>query len=311
MRKYTEEKQVPESTLLIDDVVPLPDNHVGLAVLGSPIEHSISPQIHSSALRELSITHPRFVNWSYTKIQVESSDLPLALPHLARCGYLGLNLTIPHKVDVLPLLESVDQEARNIGAVNTLFYDCEKWNGFNSDGYGLEKALNHTLGISLGSAKVLILGAGGAARAAAAQALSLQCNQIWMGNRSLSRLKILEKKLGETFDLSGFSTFELSKIPVELSSVEDLIIINATSLGLNQCDVLPISLSDFHSTTRVYDMIYNPPQTRLLAEAVNLDMPCENGLSMLVHQAARSLSIWTKQDISSAAMFSSAKLALK
>jgi shikimate dehydrogenase len=242
---------------------------------------------------------------------VESSDLASALPHLAKCGYLGLNLTIPHKVDVLPLLKSVDEEARNIGAVNTLFYDCAKWNGFNSDGYGLEKALDQSLDISLNSAKVLILGAGGAARAAAAQALSRQCNQIWMANRSLSRLKILEKKLGETFDLSGFSTFELSKIPAELFKVEDLVIINATSLGLNKSDPQPISLSDFHSTTKVYDMIYNPARTGLLAEAVNLGMPCENGLSMLVHQAARSLSIWTKQDISSTTMFLSAKLALK
>lgn len=308
---YTAGKQVLESTLLIEDVDPLPDNQVGLAVLGSPIEHSISPQIHGSALKELSIVDPQFLNWNYVKIQVESSDLASALPHLAKCGYLGLNLTIPHKVDVLPLLESVDEEARNIGAVNTLFYDCAKWNGFNSDGYGLEKALIESLDISLNSAKVLILGAGGAARAAAAQALSRQCNQIWMANRSLSRLKILEGKLGETFDLSGFSTFELSKIPAELFKVEDLVIINATSLGLNKSDPQPISLSGFHSTTKVYDMIYNPARTGLLAEAVNLGMPCDNGLSMLVHQAARSLSIWTKQDISSTTMFLSAKLALK
>ena len=75
-----------ESTLLIEDVDPLPDNQVGLAVLGSPIEHSISPQIHGSALRELSILNPRFLTWSYTKIQVESSDLPSALPYLAKCG---------------------------------------------------------------------------------------------------------------------------------------------------------------------------------------------------------------------------------
>ena len=300
-----------ESTLLIEDVDPLPDNQVGLAVLGSPIEHSISPQIHGSALKELSIVDTQILNWNYVKIQVESSDLASALPHLAKCGYLGLNLTIPHKVDVLPLLKSVDEESRNIGAVNTLFYDCAKWNGFNSDGYGLEKALIESLDISLNSAKVLILGAGGAARAAAAQALSRQCNQIWMANRSLSRLKILEGKLGETFDLSGFSTFELSKIPAELFKVEDLVIINATSLGLNKSDPQPISLSGFHSTTKVYDMIYNPARTGLLAEAVNLGMPCDNGLSMLVHQAARSLSIWTKQDISSTTMFLSAKLALK
>ena len=310
LRKFTTEKQVLDQTILIEDVVPLPKDSVGLAVLGSPIKHSISPQLHNAALQQLSSFKPLFKKWSYKKIHVESEDLSLALPRLAECGYLGLNLTIPHKVDVIGLIQSIDAEAKTIGAVNTLMHEGGQWHGYNSDGFGLEKALFENLSFSFDSANVLILGAGGAARAGAVQALSRNCQKVWIANRSSQRLNLLKEYLVGNFESERISAFNSSDVPNELFEIENLLIINSTSLGLKSNDPPPLSLSKFHSTTKVYDMIYNPKQTHLLKQAADLGMGFENGLSMLVYQAWRSLAIWTKSQISSDAMFLAAQEAL-
>lgn len=303
-------KPMLEPPLLIEDLSPLPPNQVGLAVLGAPIKHSISPQIHSAALRELSSGIPSFLNWVYHKVEVSSKDLASGLEHLNECGYRGLNLTIPHKVDVFSMIDSIDQEARTIGAVNTLFHTGEEWRGFNTDGYGLEQALKGRLGVHLESANILILGAGGAARAAAAQSLSRGCENLWISNRSTERLENMIDALGNSLDTARVVACPISQLPAGVLDCGDLVIINATSLGLNPGDPSPVSLRAFPPSTRVYDMIYNPAETPLLEEARARGMVCENGLSMLVHQAARSLEIWTGQEISVEAMFSGAQTAL-
>ena len=94
-----------DAPLLIDEVVPLTDGQVGLAVLGSPIKHSISPQLHNAAIGELASRNPSFSNWVYHKIEVDAKNLGSALPHLAKCGYRGLNLTIPHKVEIFSIID--------------------------------------------------------------------------------------------------------------------------------------------------------------------------------------------------------------
>ena len=199
---------MPEAPLLIEDLVPLPRGQVGLAVLGSPIAHSISPQLHKAALAELCTRFPSFSNWVYHKVEVESKNLGPALERLSECGYRGLNLTIPHKVEVFSLLDTINEEARSIGAVNTLMLNGQEWQGFNSDGYGIESALAGELAVSLESTPVLILGAGGAARAAAAQALSRGCPTIWIGNRSSKRLVELVENLSQSFDVKNVVPFE-------------------------------------------------------------------------------------------------------
>ena len=299
-----------DAPLSVDEVVPLAEGQVGLAVLGSPIKHSISPQLHNAAIGELASRSPSFSNWVYHKIEVDAQNLGSALPHLAKCGYRGLNLTIPHKVEIFSIIDSIDDEARHIGAVNTLWNNASEWQGYNSDGYGLERALMGKLNISLASANILILGAGGAARAAAAQALSRGCKKIWIGNRSSTRLHQMIKALSHSFDVECIFPFEITNIPGAIFEQESLVIINATSLGLNAEDLSPIILEDFPRSTKVYDMIYNPAETPLLKQARSLGMQYENGLSMLIYQAVRSLEIWSKEIISAEAMFSAARKAL-
>ncbi len=299
-----------DQPLSLNEVKPLKDGQIGLAVLGNPIKHSISPQLHNAALSELSSRHSEFSKWVYQKIEVDPEDLCVALGKLADCGYRGLNLTIPHKVNVFQYLENIDEEACNIGAVNTLCFNGVEWEGFNSDGYGIEKALIEELFVSIGLSNLVVLGAGGAARAVIARALSLGSKNIWIGNRTTERLSQLISSLAESFDVSEVKPFELTNVLDEIYQIESPVIINATSVGLAEKDASPICLDEFSKDARVYDMIYNPPETALLKSARKLGLVHSNGLSMLVHQAVRSLEIWTNRKISIDAMFSGAKIAL-
>ena len=304
---------MPELPLQLGDLgsFSFQEGEVGLAVLGDPIAHSISPQLHNAALRELSAKDESFKRWRYDKIEVSAGQLADALPRLAELGYRGINLTIPHKVEVLPLLKSVDEEALAMGAVNTLVWDENGWSGRNTDGYGLEQGVHEDLGVRLEDSSILILGAGGVARAATAQCLIRGCETVWLGNRSLDRLDGVTEALGNVFESHRIRTFALSELPPEIEGLENLLVINATSLGLRENDPSPLAMDGLSSNTKVYDMIYNPPETALIREGVKAGMAAGNGLSMLVHQAAKALEIWTGQRVSSRVMLASARRAME
>ena len=138
----------------------------------------------------------------------------------------------------------------------------------------------------------MLLGAGGAARAAAVQCLNAGCQSLWIGNRSLERLRALLKSFKDPIYAERLKSFSLARLPVGLPRTG--VLINATTLGLKPNDPSPIDLSAFDPSLKVYDMIYQPPQTSLLRMARQYGMASANGLSMLVHQGARALSIWTQ-----------------
>jgi len=288
--------------LFLDELVPLPKDSVGLAVLGCPIKHSISPQLHQSALSDMAETDAKFSNWRYDKIEVPVERLQSALVSLAELGYRGLNLTIPHKVEVLPMIEQIDEGAALIGAVNTLSWENECWKGYNTDGVGFERAVKEAFSVDLSEFEVLVLGAGGASRAAIVQALSMGSPKVGLINRSVERAKDLANILKD----KGFS--QLPEIITEeqvdsfFDSSQKLLVVNATSLGLSPADPAPVSLPKTRKNIFVYDMIYNPPQTSLLEEAKSLGLPHANGLGMLVGQAAKSLEIWSGANVPISAM---------
>ncbi len=267
-----------------------------LAVLGHPISHSLSPVIHNAALARMG---QRFEGWRYFAFEVPVSELAEALPLFHEKGFVGLNLTIPHKVEALTLATSVDPLAQRMGAVNTLIRGDAGFSGRNTDGYGLQEALKQDLKVELAGATVIILGAGGAARAAVVQCLEAGCRKVWVGNRSADRLSELVNVVGG--ENTSLATFPLSNPPQDLP--ENSVLINATSLGLKEGDSSPISLSSFPGSLKVYDMIYSPPETALLMEARNRGMHTANGLSMLVHQACQSLAFWTGAAVPVEAMF--------
>jgi len=300
---------MPEPPLQLGHICPLSVGSVGLAVLGSPIKHSISPQLHQSALDEMAGVDQRFSQWRYDKVEVAVERLPEALTQLAELGYRGLNLTIPHKVEVLPLLDQVDEEAAKIGAVNTLSWENESWKGYNTDGVGFSRALKIAFSRSLADFEILILGAGGAARAAVAQALFEGCPKIGLLNRSTKRAEELVRVLQENQFSNPPEILSAAEVQAFLGNASHPLIINATSLGLKESDPSPLSLSGLPDNTCVYDMIYNPAQTTLLREARAASFAASNGLGMLVGQAARSLEIWSGAHVPISAMERAAKVA--
>lgn len=275
-----------------------------LAVLGHPIEHSVSPQMHNAALAEMAKTAPEFASWKYFRFDIAPDDLPLALEKFHKCGFKGLNLTIPHKVLAFNLPDLVNTQfspdAGEIGAVNTLIYSIHGgWDGENTDGYGLETDIKEKFGISLSDRDIILLGAGGAARSAALTCIRRQCRSLWIVNRTAkNRDDLKDHLLGASWALN---VPVFGRDPIDLLSEPELpkepLVINATSAGLKPTDPLPIDLEALTARTRpaaVYDMIYNPPMTGLLKQADKLEIPYSNGLGMLVHQGVRALEIWSE-----------------
>lgn len=279
-----------------------------LAVLGHPIAHSLSPVIHQAALAELALSEPRFAAWHYFKFDIAPAELPVALPAFARAGFLGLNLTVPHKSLVLAHLAGADPFVQAAGAANTLIRTPAGWQGSNTDGYGLATALREELGVTLPGANVILLGAGGAGRGAAVECLRAGCASLSVGNRSPAGLANLLADLSPFAGDGNLRGFSLAEPPPGLPA--GAIVINATSLGLQSSDPAPVDLARLPRPACVFDMIYRPPQTALSRQAADLGLHHANGLAMLVHQGARSLSLWTGASVPVATMQSAATAAL-
>lgn len=262
-----------------------------LAVLGHPIKHSISPQMHNAALRKLAQTDARFADWEYFRFDIDPLELPRALDMLHAKRFRGVNLTVPHKIIAFDCVAKVDPAAQPVGAVNTLRWSERGWHGFNTDGYGLAAALRETVGRELRDSPVILLGAGGAARGAAVECLQRDCASLHIANRTkatLDALLAILAPIAPDIPISGFSP---GSPPTSLPT--DALLINATSAGLTETDPLPIDLAALPRPSAVFDMIYNPPRTAFLRAAADLGLPCANGLSMLVHQGAKALEIWS------------------
>jgi len=298
----------PDPVFSLDDLDSRGFPGTALAVLGHPIRHSLSPAMHNAALAAMTRDHGEFASWRYYRFDVPPDDLPRALDLFRLRGFQGLNLTVPHKVIAFDCVAEVDPAARPIGAVNTLLRLEHGWRGYNTDGHGLALGLREDLGVDLKDAHVILLGAGGAARAAAVECLQRRCASLWIANRTPARLDALLamlRPLSNHVPVCGFD----SKTPPAGLPVGALVI-NATAAGLCADDPLPIDLTRLPRPAGVYDMVYNPPETPLLRQASALGIPRANGLSMLVHQGARSLEIWTGATVPVAAMMSAARAAL-
>jgi shikimate dehydrogenase len=261
--------------------------------------------MHNAALAMLGRT-----DWRYHRFDVPPDALPTALELLHAKKFHGVNLTVPHKIIAFDRVAEIDPAARPLGAVNTLRWTPRGWHGFNTDGYGLASAVRETLGRELTGTHVILLGAGGAARGAAVECLTRGCASLWIANRTpenLTALLALLTPLAGRIPLRGFSP---AAPPADLPS--GALVINATSAGLRPDDPAPIDLTALPNVAAVYDMIYNPPQTPLLRQANFLGLPHAHGLSMLVHQGAKSLEIWSGAPAASTAptMLAAARTAL-
>jgi shikimate dehydrogenase len=294
--------------LTLSDLAAWSREAPSLAVLGHPIGHSLSPAMHNAALAALAGEDPRWAGWRYFRFDIPPQDLPQALALLHAKRFRGVNLTVPHKVLAFDLVAEIDPAARPVGAVNTLLWTAAGWRGFNTDGYGLSTALRSTLGCELAGRPVLLLGAGGAARGAAVECLQRGCSILRIFNRTRANLETLLAQLRSVagpIPLHGFDHFTSAGQPEAYFSFAaafttpggaapgEGVLINATSAGLRADDPAHIDLRQLPRFAAVYDMIYHPPRTPLLRQAEALGLPQANGLSMLVHQGAKALEIWT------------------
>ena len=280
-----------------------------LAVIGHPIKHSLSPIMQNAAIEQLSLKNKQFKGWGYFRFDIDAKDLPVALKLFHQKRFLGLNLTVPHKVIAFNLISEITDSAKAIGAVNTLKWTDSGYVGHNTDGYGMFVGIKEGLGVNLEGSSVLILGAGGAARAAIVECLNQQADSIRILNRSKYRLDAMLSSLSS---LEGFGSI----IPVRKK--EDIvtlprtgICINATSLGMKPDDPLPLDISSLSPKWVVFDMVYNPQETQLLIEARKHGCRVKTGLGMLVHQGAKSLEIWTGHEVNTQIMLKVAECALE
>ena len=272
---------------------PIPPE-VRLAVLGSPVEHSLSPVMHNAALEALGSPA------RYAKIECPPEHLAEAVEAARRADFLGLNLTIPHKFEALKLCSELDDTARQLGAVNTLLFDGTRTAGFNTDGPGLVRAIREVFSFDLRDLRVMVLGAGGGAGSAAALQCALEkCPRLVLVNRTENKAHDIARRVTELLHTDRLEGPEdpVTVIPLEESALREQLtrtdlVINATSLGMKRTDPRLIPAAILTPDLMVYDMVYRPSVTRLLEDAKNAGARTANGLSLLLHQGALSLEIW-------------------
>jgi shikimate dehydrogenase len=255
------------------------------AVIGNPVGHSLSPEIHNAAFRHLNL------DWVYTAFRVE--DLPHAIAGIRALGIRGVSVTIPHKVAVLPLLDSLEETAAGIGAVNTIVNTRGRLHGINTDGPGALRALAGA-GYDPAGASVLILGSGGAARAIA---FTLAMHA------APERLAIAGIVPGELAALCAdiAAATSVSPVPVAITTenlreavVGARIIINCTPLGMHpQADDSPLPEGLLGSSHVVFDIVYNPLTTKLLKDAQSQGAHVICGIEMFLNQACLQFEHWT------------------
>lgn len=241
-------------------------------IIGNPVWHSLSPIIHNGAFRRMGL------NAVYLAFEVK--DLKEALSGIRELGIRGVSVTLPFKNQIIPFLDKVEDVAGKIKAVNTLLNEGEKLTGYNTDWRGALEALEEK--VDLNGKRVVLLGAGGAARAIGFALKTRDCEVI-ISNRTIDRGAGLAK--------------ELMCIHQPLSSIEGLdvnVIINATSAGMYPCDEgSPLPKKVLKKGMTVMDIVYRPLQTKLLRDAEEIGCQTINGLEMLSHQGAAQLEIWT------------------
>lgn len=271
-----------------------------LQVIGDPVLHSKSPLLHGAMLRELGLDIP------YTAHVVKKGELPAYLAWAAENGITGFNATMPHKEDLLPLLDALDDSAARCGAANTVARREGKWTGFNTDGPGCLEALKEA-GMDPAGRTVLVLGAGGAAKAVVPALIAGGAARVFVANRNLQRAEALCGGNGR-LSPAPFDGDTLARLAGQCG-----LVVNCTSLGMadtpSQFDSFDF-LDALPEGAGVFDLIYHPAETELLKQARLRGHPAANGLGMLVWQAVLALEIFLDRPLDRPRMAAAARAAL-
>ena len=277
-----------------------------LGVIGDPIEHTFSPAMHNAGLDALNL------NYIYLPFHVKEDKLGECIQGAKAMGIQGLNVTIPHKTNVIKHLDDIDSVASMIGAVNTIQFNFNENNessnqnnetsvttkGFNTDGYGCVRAIKEKT--SINNKKVTITGAGGAARAVAFQIASSGIDELSILNRNASKAESLANDLESNLSEAGIditiNSYEIDNLKRELDSSD--IFIDTTPIGMYpNVDDKPIASADMlHEELVVNDIVYTPMETSLIKEALKANAEVVYGYKMLLYQGIRSFEIWLGRD---------------
>ncbi len=269
------------------------DPSIRLGVLGDPVEHSLSPQMQNAALEHCKI------DMQYARFHILPGELRAALDLIRNLEFVGLNLTIPHKIAALAFLDTAEENAKRIGAANVIKIDAGKTHGFNTDGRGFSRAVREEFSVDLRDLRILVLGAGGASRAIALQCAKENCERLVIANGTFEKGQQLADSLRTFFEgpkVLG-PVARLQAIPWEERAFQFQIanvdlIVNATPVGLNRGDPSPIPSRLLAPHLMVYDTIYTDKHTPLVSAAIEAGARAANGLSLLLHQGALAFEIW-------------------
>ena len=269
-------------------------------LIGHPIIHSVSPQMHNAAFKFLKLSY------IYLAFDVLDEKLGEAVRGLASLGARGFNVTIPHKVSVIRFLDYLDSSAEKAGAVNTVVIREGELVGYNTDVNGVREVLKRTGGIE--GERALIIGAGGAARAVGVALIECGFRDILIANRTPERGRELAERLRELGANSGYIEFR----KLESYIGETRLIVNTTPIGMwPNIDESPVREEKINEKMVVLDLVYNPAETRLLKEARLRGAVTLSGLEVLVEQGAAAFKLWTGVEAPREVMMKAAEEALK
>lgn len=276
-----------------------------VGIFGYPLAHSISPAFQQAAFDYHGIS-ARYDAWSTPPEKLQEE-----VEKLRGEQYLGANVTVPHKVQVMPYLDEIDPMAQSIGAVNTIVRQDNRLVGYNTDAHGFMKSLIAFGQFEPKGKKVLLIGAGGAARAAVFGLAEGEIASLVIANRTLQRAETLSREAENLrVEVSAISMDD--QILREISLDADLIV-NSSSIGMKHSDaegMSPLPYGFISSGASVYDMVYNPQETPLLAEAKKAGARPIGGLSMLIYQGAAAFEKWTGKAAPIEVMFKAGQEAL-
>ena len=264
-------------------------------VIGDPIHHSKSPIMLTRAFKEAGM------NAAYAAFHIAPDKLEAAVRGIKALGFGGINVTIPHKQAIMPLLDDIDDDAREIGAVNTVVIKDGKLIGYNTDGIGYVRSLKEETGFRIQGKRLLLIGAGGAARGVAYALSREQPAAIHIANRTLERADELARDIGRFAECRGHAADSMNDLPPM-----DLIV-NTTSVGMHpDTSRLPVDEAWLNRQigvgTTVSDLVYNPLTTAFLAAAARRGARTHSGLGMFIYQGAYAFEYWTGLSAPVAAM---------
>ena len=270
----------------------LESEFVKYAVIGDPVAHSVSPAMQNAGFMAAGLDE------RYGKYHVKPEELP-EFVEFARKNLYGFNATVPHKGALIALLDEIAPEALAAGSVNTVIVRDGRLYGESTDGYGLESALKEAFGLEIAGSKIVIIGAGGAAAATAFEFVQRKAESLTIINRTRSKAEALADSLqGKHTCVSALGNDQTDAAAQAVAAAD--VVIQATSAGLHKDDSLPLPLEILRNARAVFDMIYHP--TPVQEFAMQNHIPCADGRAMLLHQGAKSFSLWTNRPAPLAAM---------